>query len=99
MVATDYRLQTLSACGCTHKGQTKFVFSKSTPTPRVTNMKSWKKERYRRQKLFLSIKMRRRVSRDMANLSQMIIRDWQRSIKLLLKGTHNEPKSDKPATD
>lgn len=62
-------------------------------------MKSWKKERYRRQKLFLSIKMRRRVGRDMANLSQMIIRDWQRSIKLLWKGTHNESKSDKPATD
>ena len=62
-------------------------------------MKSWKKERYRRQKLFLSIKMRRRVCRDMANLSQMIIRDWQRSIKLLWKGTHNEYKSDKHTTD
>ena len=62
-------------------------------------MKSWKKERYRRQKLFFSTKMRRRVGYDMANLSQMIIRDWQKSIKLLWKGTHNESKSDEHTSD
>lgn len=40
-------------------------------------MKSWKKERYRRQKLFYSIKLRRNVSKDLANWSNMLLRQFR----------------------
>ena len=40
-------------------------------------MKSWKKERYRRQKLFYSIKLRRNISKDLATWSNMLLRQFR----------------------
>lgn len=61
-------------------------------------MKSWKKERYRRQKLFYSIKLRRHIGRDMKDWAALILDDWRKRTKTL-KALNNEYKSDKPATD
>lgn len=61
-------------------------------------MKSWKKERYRRQKLFYSIKLRRHIGRDMKNWAALILDDWRKRTKIL-KALKNEPKSDEHTTD
>lgn len=50
-------------------------------------MKSWKKERYRRQKLFYSIKLRRNISRDLAEWSDMLLRQFRTNAENIAKLT------------
>jgi hypothetical protein len=54
-------------------------------------MKSWKKERYRRQKLFIETKKRRRLARDTKLLSNEMIKSWADSVRMFL-WKEKEPK-------
>lgn len=57
-------------------------------------MKSWKKERYHRQKLFYSIKLRRHIGRDMKSWAALILDDWRKRTKIL-KALNNEDENNK----
>lgn len=50
-------------------------------------MKSWKKERCRRKQLFYSIKLRRNISRDLANWSDMLLRQFRTNAENIAKLT------------
>lgn len=50
-------------------------------------MKSWKKERCRRKQLFYSIKLRRHISRDLANWSDMLLRNMRTNAENIAKIT------------